>query len=338
MLQILRQFDELPIPGPAEGSERFSVVPLVQAPSYLVGRDSVGAPALLIPSSASDPSVELVAVELQNLGVSHRIKCHLVFADGEERTGNFTILRCLGDKDLYEYFLRIMDGLVLTIGINPTARRIAFAIGKLIELFRALTRLPRKPTQGLWAELFVIAGATNQSAALTSWHSTPQDTYDFNQGAQRLEVKSSGFRRRQHHFSLSQLQPPRGTRLLVASVAVELAGGGCSVGDLMDEVRQGADVSADLVRHLDLVVTETLGTAWREGLQLRYDREVAEASLAFFEGSALPVIPSQAIPHQISGVHFFADLSDLTPLSETEVRAAGGIFAAIYPAGASVKE
>src|SRR5947199_10116580 len=72
---------------------RYSVVSLTNQ-DYLLGKDSNGAPAILIRSPAKDNMVDLLAVELENLTVSHRLSCRVSFPDGQEHVAPFTLIRC----------------------------------------------------------------------------------------------------------------------------------------------------------------------------------------------------------------------------------------------------
>jgi hypothetical protein len=66
---------------------------------------------------------------------------------------------------------------------------------------------------------------------------TPGEAYDFSASSQRLEVKSAAGEERNHYFTLEQLHPPASTRVLIASLFVQGAGGGQSLAELLDRVR-----------------------------------------------------------------------------------------------------
>ena len=140
-------------------------------------------------------------------------------------------------------------------------------------------------------------------------------------------MKSSSTRERCHHFSLDQLTPPVGSRLLVGSIFVERAGGGTSTSELITEIHSILGGAADLSIELDRVVAQTLGNAWRRGLQQRFDREAARASLQFFDGAIVPSIPMPLLAG-VSDVRFKADLGSCQPLALPQLRALDGIFSA----------
>jgi hypothetical protein len=186
---------------------------------------------------------------------------------------------------------------------------------------------PKKSIQGLWAELFMIARARNPHVMLNAWHATPEDRYDFNQGEQRLEVKSSSMRIRQHHFSLEQLHYLEGTKVLIASIFIERAGAGTSAFDLMEQIHSRIINNPDILLHMDRVVGLTLGKNWRHALQERFDQELAEKSVAFFESSTIPTV-NPSLPLGVSEVRFKSDLTTSPTINLASYRALGGLFQA----------
>lgn len=140
------------------------------------------------------------------------------------------------------------------------------------------------------------------------------------------EVKSASGRVRAHHFSLEQLLPPAGATALIASTFVERAGAGISVLDLATEVRERISHDPDLLLHVDRIVTATLGQSWRYAQEERFDRELAESSIAFFLPDKIPSV-DPSVPPSVSDVHFRADLTAPEPVNVTEYQAQGGLFA-----------
>jgi hypothetical protein len=266
---------------------------------------------------------------LEHLDVQHAVRCRITSTLGATEEGTFTVIRCTdADEELTRYFLRAIDPMLRALGPAPLATAISRAIASLVELFRALVLPPIKSVSGLWAELLLIRNATAPASLLVAWHATPQDKYDFSSGTQRVEVKSASQRDRIHHFSLEQLTPPAGCRLIVASLFVERAGAGTSLGDLIDEVREFFAASPDLQGRLDRVVAATLGSALRQSLGECFDRELARESLRLFYGDTVPTIPGP-LPWGISDVHFRADLSQSEAVSEEALTREGGLFAAV---------
>ena len=64
-------------------------------------------------------------------------------------------------------------------------------IEKLINLFTKFSKPALKTIQGLWAELLIIEQSKNPDYLIQSWHSSTTDKYDFNDGIDKIEVKST---------------------------------------------------------------------------------------------------------------------------------------------------
>ncbi len=288
-------------------------------------------PVLLVSARPAPSASPPAPFALEHLVVQHEVACLVSHYDGIQEQSRFSIIRCVSsDESLQKYFLRVLGSFVGLLGSSPTSADVASVVNRLVELFRLMTLPPRKSAQGLWAELLVVAESTDPVALLGAWHVLPTDVYDFNAGAQRLEVKSTGGRRRQHRFSLAQLQPPPGTRVLVASVLAESAGGGTSLRELVDEVRSRVIVCPELASRVDQVVALSLGDSWRQAFDVRFDRELATSHLAFFDAAVIPCIDPN-IPAGVSDVRFVADLDDVQQQAKPDLTSAGGLSAAALP-------
>ena len=84
----------------------------------------------------------------------------------------------------------------------------------------------------------------------------------------------------------------------------------------------------DLQQRIDKVVAETLGTGLRSGFAERFDWELAGESLRFFDARVVPAVQTP-LPPGVTGVHFKSDLSTCAILATLELRARGGMFAAL---------
>ncbi len=167
--------------------------------------------------------------------------------------------------------------------------------------------------------------ARDSSTVLAAWHTNPEDLYDFSAGNQKIEVKSTTGRARQHHFRLEQLHPPEGTTLLVASILVERTGAGASVIDLAQKIRSRLDNRPELLMHIDRLIGLTLGESWRYAVEDNFSVEAAETSLAFFEPSVIPSVSLNS-PVGVSEVRFRSDLTTAPAADLAAYRKMGGLF------------
>jgi hypothetical protein len=318
-VDLLGLFESLEPPTGGSGL-RFAAVPLPNFEMHRIGKDAQSNASLLI-SSKPQEDIATAPIVLEHLTVQYDVDCAITHPNGTAETGVFTLIRCIDlDPMLERYFLRVAGPLVTELGSNPRRSDVATAINRLIALFRAIEGGPRRTAQGFWAELLVIAGARDPARLVGAWHVLPDDLYDFSESAERIEVKSATGRVRRHRFALDQIAPAGSARVLVASVLVERAGAGVSVGDLVAEVRHHVRDDVNLLLRVDEVVMMTLGNSWRTALTERFDRDFAERSLCFYNAEDVPRVQSP-LPHEVTDVHFNADL---TALAAVDLRRAPG--------------
>ena len=323
-------FQRLAIPARSEAdAKRYAASPISFSQSYRLARDSNGSPALLI-RVPDDPATSSVPIRLRHLYVMHNVDC-VIYRNGDTESGRFSVLSCIeADSTTEVYFLCVLEALLPALGESPDTLTVNGAVDRLVELFQALRNPTTKRTQGLWAELLLLAECRDPGELIDAWHTVPHDLYDFGKGDQRLEVKSTLEESRVHHFSLAQLQPPDGTNLLIVSVMVRRVGGGTSILELVDELRYRLSESPHHLLRLYRLVAMTLGDRWRDSSSEMFDRAAARHSLAFFQASAVPMV-NPDLPPGVSNVRFVSDLSGQTPCPSREVRALGGLMASAVP-------
>jgi len=319
-----------PASSPGAEGEVFATLQIPGVPCHLLGRDAAGLFAVLISIDTSYPLGPLPPVRLENLSVTHAARCAVVRPGEAPGTGVFSVVRCLSkDPPLVELFIEVMASVSQQFPTPPAVGDAAQVLDRVIRLFRDLGRLSNRTIQGLWSELFVIARSTDPTIVANSWRSSVFDRCDFATADQRLEVKSTTGTVRAHAFSADQLRVPTDTTGVVASLFCQRSAGGVSVGDIWSTVRRRIASEPNLLLRVDGIVAETLGDAWRESLQLRYDWQTAKDSLRFFSMGSIPSVGS--IPPELTEVRFRADLSRVEPLSATALIQHGGLLAAVAP-------
>jgi len=166
---------------------------------------------------------------------------------------------------------------------------------------------------------------------VAAWHREPGERFDFSAGPQRLEVKSSSSRQREHAFSLEQITPTGGLRIAVASVFVERIGGGLSVRELFGETRNLVSSEPELVTRFDTVFFSSLGSSWADAMDERFDWELATESILYYGAESVPR-PENRTPQSVFDVRFRAQLGSVAPLGIGDLDNSGGLFAAAVPA------
>lgn len=137
---------------------------------------------------------------------------------------------------------------------------------------------------------------------------SPNDRFDFNDGKDKLEVKSTSTARRIHKFSLEQLNPNINSKLIIASVFVIETGHGKTIFDLKDSVcKKIADIG--LQYRLNEVIVQTLGRDFDKVNDVSFDYQQAHDTLMFYDFQDIPSIAVENIPKSLSNIHFDCDLS-----------------------------
>lgn len=307
--EFLRAFDALPLPQPSTlSASSFSAIPVEPGNMHKLGKDEGGCPCLLVSTGPAAKGQTRVPLVLENLAVLFDLHCHVSAPGAAPQSETFSVIKCISaDAAVRLHFLALLPGISAALGGASDRAKIASVIDDIVELFRALSAIPRKETQGLWGELLLICRANDAAALAEAWHAEPTDRYDFNQGTERIDVKTASRAPRRHHFTLEQLTPPAGTRLLIASMFVESSGAGSSVFDLLDAIRSRLRGKPQLHLRLTRLVHQTLGTAWQMARNVRFDVEAARQSLRYFESRSVPRV-ALPLPADVSEVRFVADL------------------------------
>lgn len=326
LIELFQSFDSITT---TNDEDRFTASPIPDYQPHRLGKDALGRPLLLISIFNIRSQSQYTPVVLEHLRVQYNLNCRISRPDGTFEEGVFTVVRCTGeDVTLQDYFLRVMSTVVISLGDQPTQSDVAHAMNQLIELFRAMAKVPRKSVQGLWAELFLISQARQPDILVDAWHTVVEDRYDFAIDDQRIEVKSFSGDIRLHHFSLAQLHPPDGIKTLVASISVESSQAGVSIADLREKIQTRLGSNLEALLHIDRVIALTLGEAWQQASDARFDERLAEESLAFYETSAIPSIDPN-LPSGVSGVRFQSDLTESPTTEISHFPEEHGLFEAI---------
>lgn len=308
----------------------FSAVRISGTESYRLGRDALGFPCLLIQVEAE---TDIPApIKLKHLHVQHSVQCllHDEKSNRDEQI-TFSVLRCNSQEEVVrQHFFELAETLVRSLGDVPSAQMLASRVFNFANLFRLMSEPPRRTVQGLWTELFVIARSKDPATLVACWHEEPEDHIDFNAGATRIEVKSSGQRIRRHTFSLEQLIPPPGTSTIIASVYVEPSRGGISLLDLSRSIKAKI-TNQSLHDRIDQVFYASLGTELENAAKSAFDYELAESSLQFYSANDVPKITGRIAP-EVTQIKFRSDLTLIKPLKESVMKKHGGIIKAAIPA------
>jgi hypothetical protein len=176
--------------------------------------------------------------------------------------------------------------------------------------------------------LFVIDRSQDPSYLVRAWHVDTVDKYDFNDSVNKVEVKSTKGQERTHLFSIDQLHPNAGSDLLIASVFVNQAGIGNNIFDIADSIEKRV-TDPELKAKLKEIVYKTIGPRIDDAAKLMFDYKFAVDTYRIYDYRDIPSIPLEAIPSQVSGVHFRSDLSEIDPVDMSTLSDKGKLFSSL---------
>lgn len=326
-MNLIDLYDSLSLPE--NDIKVFNAIQIPEYPNFRVAIDFEGNAVLLLSVSKRINDLNLKNFRLQYLQLEQNLECKIYDKDSF-KFQTFTVItfRC-SDRDLQEYFLRISESLVKTVGQNPTQQQVIDSLKKFVEVFKNLTDSPTNTVNGLWAELFLIENSTNPKELINYWHNIPEEKFDFNAGTERIEVKSSSNFERKHIFSAEQLNPPSDTQVLIASIFLKQHNSGNSINYLIDRISEKIDYDFDTVEKLNTIVFRTLGSSLEHSIGVKFDYDIAQQSLRFYRHQDIDKIEEIHIPNNVSEVKYKSDLTYILPVNIDKLKDSNKLFSSL---------
>jgi Putative PD-(D/E)XK family member, (DUF4420) len=307
-MNLIELYDTLSLPDSDE--KVFTAIQIPEYPNFRVAIDIEGNPIILLSVSNAINNIALKNFRLKYLQLEQNVECK-ISENGKSSFQTFTVITFTSaDRNLQEYFLRISETLVKTLSNKPTQQQIIESLNKFVEVFRALTDTPTNTVHGLWTELFLIANSKNPHNLLNYWHNIPEEKFDFNSGDEKIEVKSSSNFERQHIFSSEQLNPSNGI-VLIASIFIKQHINGISIQQLVDNINLKIKFDITLVEKLNNVICKTLGNSLEQSIGIKFDPQLAQSSLKFYNTLDIQKIEEYNIPKEVSELRYKSDLSNI---------------------------
>lgn len=154
---------------------------------------------------------------------------------------------------------------------------------------------------------------------LNYWHNLPMEKFDFNSGAEKIEVKSNSNFERIHTFSSEQLNPPAETQVLIASIFIRQHSSGQSIQQLVDSITAKVQSDIDLIEKLNSIVFRTLGSSLEQSIKIKFDYNIAKDSLRFYRQQDIVKIEEIHIPNEVTEVRYKSDLTEVNPVHLDEL-------------------
>lgn len=292
-----------------------SSLPLVK--HHKIGVSPNGQPMFFIKSDSLEKSKSIDS-NLEFISVQYNRECQLLTNTKKTEEGIYTVISLKTDSiDLQEYFLEIVYLVVKKLSATPTLKELKIEVEKLINLFSKFSKPPSKTIQGLWAELLVIEQSKNPEYLVRAWHSAITGKFDFNDGVDKIEVKSTAKSRRVHTFSIEQLNPNKNSNLLIVSVFAVETGVGKSIFDLVESIEKRLKETSLNLR-INEILAETLGNSFEKAFDVFFDYQLATDTIQFYKSESIPSIEMKNIPKELSQVHFESDLTEVTPIKKSK--------------------
>lgn len=304
---------------PRKISSGFHIASLPSIKTHKIGISEAGLPMFFIKCDDVN-SAKTLDYNLEYISVQFNKECQLLSDKKEVAKDFFTVISLKTDSvDLQEYFLDVVFLVVKKLPPNPKMKTLKVEVEKLINLFSKFSKPAIKTIQGLWAELLVIEQSSNPDYLVQAWHSSATDKFDFNDGEDKVEVKSTAKSRRVHNFSIEQLNPNRNSNLIVASVFAVETGLGKNIFDLVEMIEQKLKDDSLIIRVNEIIV-QTLGQDFEKTFEKFFDYQLAIDELAFYESDVVPKIALTNIPLELSNIRFDCDLTDVKQIKKIKTK------------------
>ncbi len=309
-MNLLEKFRELKArPHTEDGINAMSIS---ETSSHRLGITSEGYPIFFIACSSSE---RVSDIRLRLFKVLFNRQCTISDTiTGSDIQNTFSIIQLSSlNPDFQKYFLEVVYLLLCRLEDKPTVNVLKAEVSKLLSLFTSVKSISKEVVRGLWAELILIKQSSTPSYLIRSWHVMPEDKFDFNDGIDKVEVKSTNGSKREHTFALEQLKPNKGSRLLIASMFVSQTGVGKTIFDIVDDISSNIS-DVDVLFKLREETMQIIGTHIEEVSSMFFDENVSLDSLQFFDYTSIPSINIENVPPEVTGVHFRSDLNDVSPV------------------------
>jgi len=248
--------------------------------------------------------------KLENLELEFNVDCNIRDVESaSETSGKFTIIKLINaNQRMREYFLRIMEGVILKISSSPKIATLSTEIDYLVDLFARKTKVTEAVLLGLWGELFYIKQSSNLEEALVAWHSEINKTFDFSFKDGFVEVKTTTKPSRIHTFNNNQLIDFKELTVGVISILTEKSYHGKSIQNLWDDISKHIS-NIDLKTKLSHIIAMTIGDNVDEMEEARFNDKLAASTLKLFSSNNVPHIELDHIDDRVISVKIDVDLS-----------------------------
>jgi hypothetical protein len=283
--------------------------------NHLLGIDSNNYIILLIKCKKEDNIINPISSQGEYLDILYQKECKIRNND-LELEDVFTVLQLKSNNQLLiNTFLNICEHILNKIGQLPNLDITATTLDSIKKLFSKLLNKTSKTELGLWGELFLIYISKDHEYLIDSWHKNSNNTFDFNDGIDKVEVKTTIQSERKHNFSLHQLSSSVSDEVFICSIMTTEIDLGSSIIQLVEMISDKISMIYRL--KLNEKMIEVAGKNIEE-FNNKYDISTAKKSLKIYNSNKIPSIQKESIPVEVSNVKFTASLEKIYSLENTD--------------------
>ena len=314
MKSINKIYQELRLKS-VSNADNYSVATLPMIKNHKIGISQQELPLFFIKCDNVE-KVKCLDYNLEFITVRYNCTCDLIGNKNKVEKGVYTIISLKTESlDIQEYFLNIVYLIIKNLPQLPSLSSLKIEVEKLINLFSRFSNPPIKTIQGLWAELLLIEQSSNPEYLIQSWHCTTNDKFDFNDGKDKIEVKSTSKNRRIHSFSIEQLNPNFNSNLLIVSIFAIKSGMGKNVLDMISLIEKRIKKN-ELIFKLNEIIAQTLGNDFEKIFEVNFDYQYGVDNIKYYNFKSIPTIQINHIPKEVTNVKFESDLTDIKNIED----------------------
>lgn len=282
---------------------------------HLLGLDSDNYIILLIKCQINKNDINPISSIGEYLNILYQNECKIK-KESSEFLDKYTVLQLKSNNNILENtFLNICEYILNKLGDIPALDDTITVLESIKKLFSKLLNSSSKTELGLWGELFLIYFSKDYEYLIDSWHKKNNDTFDFNDGINKVEVKTTVKNERKHNFSLNQLENSISNSAVICSIMTSEIDMGYSIHFLLQEI--SSKISIDYKIKLDEKIIEVAGKDISI-FKSKYDITSAKNSIKFYESSIVPSIKKENISKEVTNVKFSSSLETVEPLKIKE--------------------
>ncbi len=280
---------------------------------YRIALDHNYNPTILISEDEFDSSNSSKSnYKLDKLEIQFNVSCDIKDLESKEQSNQrFTIVKQVnGNSRMHEYFLRIIEGIILELQDNLSASKLNKEIEHLVRLFSSPKTSSEKTVLGLWGELVFILNSSSIKDSIDAWHVYKDNLYDFSFSKNNVEVKTTTRNTRSHEFNNSQLKSYKNLNVVVTSIMTEKSALGRSIMELWEDILERTKEPESRIK-LSRIISETISQDIESLNQKKYNYNMAISTIKDYDSRTLPSINVEHIPKPISNVHITLNLDSI---------------------------